>query len=105
MIYKIFSVYDVKTGFYDRPFCSSTRGEALRAFGDIAKDKAHPIGAHPEDYSLFDLGHFDNLTGTFRCEVANEKIACALDFVVERPVGNMDLFNDSVGLVKGNGNA
>ena len=59
----MFSVYDSCAGFYDRPFVSRDDASAVRAFGDIACDAEHPIGKHPEHYSLFRVGSFDDHSG------------------------------------------
>jgi len=81
---KAFAVYDVKTGAYMRPFFSPARGMAVREFGDIAIDKSHPIGKHPEDYSLFEIGSFDDQNGMLVCHTANERVAHAMDFQAPR---------------------
>lgn len=59
----VYSVYDVAAGAYARPFFSQSDGEALRSFCDIAVDAEHPIGKHPEDYSLFRVGQWDDNKG------------------------------------------
>ena len=59
----LYSVFDSCAAFYDRPFVSRDDGSALRAFGDIACDAEHPIGKHPEHYSLFRVGSFDDHDG------------------------------------------
>lgn len=60
----IYSVYDSKAKTFSQPFFSNAAGSALRSFQDIANDKNHPIGAHPEDYTLFEIGEFDDSIGT-----------------------------------------
>ena len=35
-------------------------GAAMREFSDLAVNADHPIGKHPEDYSLFRIGQFDD---------------------------------------------
>lgn len=55
-----YTIYDTASGAYSRPFFAKSDGEAQRSFQDIANDKEHPIGAHPEDYSLFRIGIFDD---------------------------------------------
>lgn len=56
----IYSVFDAAVGVYKRPFFAQADGEAIRAFGDIAADTDHEIGKHPEDYSLFRIGTWDD---------------------------------------------
>ncbi len=54
---------DSETGVYDRPFVGNADAMALRGFGDICSDADHPFGKHPEHYSLFRVGTFDDNTG------------------------------------------
>ena len=68
----LFSVYDSCAVFYDRPFAARDDASAVRSFGDIAGDAEHPIGKHPEHYSLFRVGLFDDLTG----EIVPEVVVC-----------------------------
>ena len=42
------------------PFYLHMEGEAVRAFADMANDKNHPVGQHPEDYTLFCLGDWND---------------------------------------------
>ncbi len=63
MLLHIYSVYDVASGAYMRPFMCQADGEATRMFGDLCIDKEHPMGQHPDDYSLCRLGSFNDQTG------------------------------------------
>lgn len=76
----IYSVYDTAAGLYSRPFFTQTDAEARRSFNDIAMDAEHPIGKHPEDYSLFRIGIFDDNTGLLSNE-ANECLCTGLEMV------------------------
>ncbi len=66
MLLQIYSVFDVASGAYMRPFMCQADGEASRMFSDLANDKEHPMGQHPEDYSLCRLGSFNDQTGDIR---------------------------------------
>lgn len=59
----MYSIRDSKGDFYDRIFLQLTHGEAERTFTTIANDPKTPIGQYPEDYDLYFLGEFDNVTG------------------------------------------
>lgn len=63
MITKIFTVFDSKAEVYLVPFFYNTRGEAIRSFKDTVNDRSHPMGRHPADFTLFEIGHYDNETG------------------------------------------
>lgn len=56
----IYVIYDSCAGMYQNPFFGQSDGEATRSFGDIAQDASHPIGQHPEHYSMYRLGTYDN---------------------------------------------
>ena len=49
----VYTIFDSAAGAYMRPFFMQSDGQALRSFTDIATDKDHEIGKHPEDYSLY----------------------------------------------------
>lgn len=64
MIKKIFTCFDQKAQLYTRPFFYVQLAEALRSFSDCANDQAHEIGRHPSDYTLMEIGTFDETTAT-----------------------------------------
>lgn len=63
----ICSVYDSAIQGFARPMFVVHVGAALRGFADeinrIAED--NPLSKHPDDYSLFYLGDFNEETGEF----------------------------------------
>lgn len=56
----IYAIFDKAIGAYMRPFFMQADGQAIRAFTDLAVQADHEIGQHPEDYSLYRLGSFDD---------------------------------------------
>ena len=76
----IYSIFDTASGLYSRPFFTQSDGEAVRSFNDIATDVEHPIGKHPEDYTLFRLGVFDDIKGHFHDE-SNQSLMTALETI------------------------
>jgi hypothetical protein len=81
MIYKIFSVYDSAAEAYLQPFFMPTKGEALRGFSEVVNDKNHQFGRHPDDYTLFELGEYDNTTAVFVMHSAPKSLGVAIEFV------------------------
>lgn len=77
---KMYSLHDGAAQAHDRPFAARSHGEALRVFGDLVNDAQHPVGQHPEDYTLFYHGEFDlesgELAGTAKLSLGN-----GVDFV------------------------
>lgn len=56
----VYTIFDQATGAYMRPFFMQSDGQATRAFKDLAVAADHDIGKHPEDYSLWRIGTFDD---------------------------------------------
>ena len=57
-----YSIFDMATGAYMRPFFMQSDGQAMRAFKDLCMDANHEVGKHPEDYSLVRSGVWDDQT-------------------------------------------
>ena len=77
-----YTIYDVASGIYMRPFFSQADGQAIRGFKDIATDADHEVGKHPEDYTLYRVGNFNDVTGKMEGEEL-EKLATGLEMVAE----------------------
>jgi len=63
MIMQIFSIFDKKTAIYSKPFYCLTMAEAIRTFGDAVNEPESPFFKHPEDYDLWQIGRFEDITG------------------------------------------
>ncbi len=74
----IYSIFDTASGLYSRPFFTQADAEAIRTFTDIAADEGHSVGMHPEDYTLFRIGTFDDNNALLNNE-ANESLCTALE--------------------------
>lgn len=74
MFLKIFTVYDSKTEAYMQPQFMQSTGQALRAFEDAVNDESHPFHKHAADFTLFELGTFDDQTGTFQTYPAKKSL-------------------------------
>ena len=75
-----YTIYDVASGIYMRPFFSQADGQAIRGFKDIATDADHEVGKHPEDYTLYRIGTYNDTTGKLEGENP-EKLATGLEMV------------------------
>jgi hypothetical protein len=60
MIHKIFSIYDQKARAYLPPFYMHQTEMAIRVFSDCINSDNHQFAKHPADYTLFELGTFDD---------------------------------------------
>ena len=70
MIVKIYSIHDQCAGVFGRPFMLPSEGIAVRAFTDQVNTKdGGDLNRHPEHFSLYELGQFDDSNGSFETHV------------------------------------
>lgn len=84
MIQHIFTVYDSKAAAYLQPFFAQTKGVAIRNFSDAVNDPQHHFARHGEDYTLFELGHYDDSDAKFHIHETPESIGKAIEFQKEQ---------------------
>lgn len=66
MIIRVFSIKDLKAGFFYEPILCVTDLVATRAFSEVANpDAGTMISKYPADYELWEIAWFDNLSGQF----------------------------------------
>lgn len=78
---KIFTVYDSKAEAYMSPFYMQSTGAAIRAFSDTAADPSSQIAKHPSDYTLFEIGEFDDATAEISLLTAKKSLGVAVEFI------------------------
>ena len=78
---KIVAVHDAKAEAWLTPQYFQAAGAAVRSFQDAANDKSTGVGAHPEDYTLFELGTFDAGTGNIEVLPSPIPLASAINLV------------------------
>jgi hypothetical protein len=78
----LFSVFDSKLGEYNSPMVFPSRGVAFRSFLDEAGrvDPSNAVNKHPEDFSLYHVGTFDSVSGTFVSLPTPDLVVRASDF-------------------------
>lgn len=80
MILKVFAIYDSAADYYLPTFTSRSVGEALRDFGSSAKDhNAGQLYSHPADFTLFEIGTYDNTSGIVTSHQAKTNHGTALE--------------------------
>jgi hypothetical protein len=72
-------VRDSALGAFLNPFVAPSLGTAQRQFGDEVGKADSPIHAHPEDYELWHVADFDEVTAEFSA-VDRRAIARGKDF-------------------------
>lgn len=81
MIVKMFAVYDAKAEAYFPPFYSQNAQSAIRDFSDKVNTPNHVWNRHPEDYTLFAVGEFDDQTCQITPLKAHSPLGKALEYV------------------------
>ena len=82
-----YAIFDTCSGIYEKPFFSTADDLVKREFQDIAMSADHPIAKHPEHYSLWRLGGFDNLNGKLTDEL-NEQLWSATEAIAQAQTVN-----------------
>lgn len=75
---KIFAVYDVKAEAFMLPQYYHTGGVAERAFTQAVNTPETQFNANPEDFTLFELGTFDDKDATFNIYAAPISVVKAI---------------------------
>ena len=80
MKYVIVTVRDRVADVFGQPFFVARVGQAIRSFSDEVNspNSDSAIAKHPEDFDLYELGLFDDETGTFEA-VPPRQIAIGKD--------------------------
>jgi len=99
---KVFTVYDVKIGAYAKPFLMITKGEALRGWLDVVNDPSTNFNKHPEDYTLFEIGEWDDQTAMFTNERVPIPIGPALEYINSRSVSTAQKRMNEMNTAEGN---
>lgn len=89
---KIFSICDVKAGAFLAPFFQRSSAEALRSFETAVNDPQSTFSRYPTDFTLFELGEFDDASATITLHEAKRPLAGALE-LVKRSEAPLPLFN------------
>lgn len=79
---KMYTVYDSKSETYSSPTANPARGQAIRSFGDAVNTGSSVLSTHPEDFTLFEIGEFDDQTGLLKAYDAKISVANGADVKV-----------------------
>jgi len=92
---RIYSIYDKAAQYYNRPFYAHNDAVALRSFRALRLDYESEIHRHPEDFSLFYLGTFDDSSGLFvwddtKCIARAHELSEPMDVLEDVKAGGTD---------------
>lgn len=76
---KAFTIYDTKLEAYMQPFFMTSKGQALRAFSDTVNDQSTQFAKHPEDFTLFEIGEYDDSNA----QLTSHKTPISLGLAIE----------------------
>lgn len=65
----VLAIYDSKAELYGEPIVAVAVGQVVREFSDRVSDGKSDYSRHPEDYTLFQIGEYDDVEGKLRAIV------------------------------------
>ena len=78
---KIFSVFDSKVGAYLNPVFLRPAPEAVRSFQDAVNREDSQFKSHAEDYTMFEIGSWDDQTASIDLLPTPHPIAKAIELL------------------------
>jgi len=78
----MFATFDTKAGFYSRPMFTRSKGEAIRSFADEVNKKDSYLNLHAEDFTLFELGTFEDTDASIELLSTPASVGKALEFLI-----------------------
>lgn len=78
---KIFTTYDSKAEAYLQPFFMGTRGEAIRGWQTVCNDPKTQFNKYPSDFTLFEIGEYEETTGQIFPYEAKVSLGTAIEFL------------------------
>lgn len=82
---KILAIHDSKSEMFGRPFFVRAYGEGERMFIDVVNDGKSDYSKHPGDFTLFEVGEFDDVSGTVIPLPAPRSMGVAVQFKTSDP--------------------
>lgn len=79
---KLFSVHDNKAKYYLTPFFMKTTAEAIRGFSEVCQDDKSQFNKYPNDFTLVEMGTYDETTGKTNLYDTIAIIANASEFTI-----------------------
>lgn len=77
MKHNIYSIFDTKAEAFSLPFYYQYEGQAIRTCVDWLNNPETPYAKHPEDYTLYAIGTYDEVTGT----ITQDQISSVTTFI------------------------
>jgi hypothetical protein len=87
----LYAIFDRASGVYDGPLRGQADGVVVRQFCDMAVGGEHPVAQHPEDFTLFKIGEFNDGTGELVPMIPEKLINGSEAVAQSRKVNGADL--------------
>lgn len=97
---KIFVVYDSAAEYYGTPFFVRSTGEAIRSFTQAAHDPQTLVHRHPDQFTLFEIGVYDEQRGNIEMYTAHKSLGKGIEYLgvqqPTKPQPHLDLHSNGV---------
>jgi len=78
---KSFSIFDAKSNLFSQPFHTHNKATAQRSFAEDVNTEGTAPNKHPTDYSLFEIGEYDNEKGLMTSLMAPIQVGLAVEYL------------------------
>lgn len=90
MLLNAYTLYDNKALTYSPPFYGPAHGMAVRMVIDLAMDQSTTVGRHPQDFTLYCVGQWNDAVGCMLPADVREHIADVLPLISRGPKPSED---------------
>ena len=92
----VISIYDIKSGTYSKPMYALNMPVAQRMFVEACADPDTYLRKSPEDYTLYQLGTFDDSSGELKSDKKSIMTAEQAIYLVNEKEVNSTLVQNSL---------
>lgn len=96
MEHKLFAIYDQKAFAYLPPFTLPRTEMAERTFADCINSDAHAFGKNPADYTLFELGGYDDNKGLITVHETPVVVGTGIEYIQKLTTNSGDSGNGNL---------
>lgn len=82
---RMVAIHDSKSESFGRPLFVRAYGEAERSFREVINDGQSDYAKHPADFTLFEIGEFDDVSGVVTPLPAPRSLGNGVTFQVTDP--------------------
>lgn len=85
-MFKYFAVRDMKAEHFLKPFVDTSTANAIRGFSSLANEEKSAFNQFPDDFCLYELGSFDEQSGSTEILASPVNLGPARQFVRSQSV-------------------